>query len=335
MPESFTDGLRVVGDMPASGIKLIVIILSFNQGEFLSSAINSVLSQDYAENYLTIVHDDASTDESKDLIESLVISNPGRIVGLLQSKNKFSIGVNILQGIQDMFDSIYVARLDADDFWLSKDKLRRQIDFMDNNLEVAISGHSVLILDENTGELSIDLLRNYGFLNPRRLAFSNFLATASVVYRVEFFSPLPNDFTHYYIQDWPLWSILSSRGSIYFHHDLISMYRIHKNNGFARKSNAVFINDTLAINRMIWKYLNSKPINIWTLTFFLRSIAAILDRVSFFKSSTVLNKVFNFLAGISRLPARIDSKSELLELICKRKFQTDVRISYKNASFWK
>jgi glycosyltransferase involved in cell wall biosynthesis len=319
MNSLFRDQMEIIGNIPVDKIKLLVLILSFNQDEFLENAIASVLSQDYTDEFRVIIHDDASTDSSAEVIRQAVKNHPNQIVGILQTNNKFSAGVNILEEIHKLIPSEYVARLDADDFWLSKDKLSKQVKFLDKNLDTSLSAHSVLILDEVNKKTSLDKLRVHGFQLPNKFSLCNFVSTASVMYRADLAKPLPSSFTNQYIQDWPLWSILANRGRVYFHDDLLSVYRIHSNNGFARKDNSVFSADTLAINLMIASFLKVNRYNLWKVTYFLRKTSSNLDKFFAYKASTVLNLFFNFLVGIRREPMHIQIDGEFC-LLYKHKY---------------
>jgi len=330
----FLNDAAILGELPRSRIKLVVLILSFNQAEYLADAVESVLSQDYNDEYLLVIHDDASNDRSAEIIRKLASENPSLILGILQKDNKFSVGVNILEEVHNLIESEYLARLDADDLWLSKNKLSTQIEFLDNNEDVSISAHSVLILDEVSNQVSLDLLRKYGFTSQSKFAFCNFISTASVVYRVKFFAPLPSSFTDYYIQDWPLWSILASRGKLFIHDDLLSIYRIHATNGFARKANSVFASDTLAINRMIGNSLNVDLLNVWKVVFVLRSFSVIIDRFTFCRASTVLNRIFNLIAGIKRQLIQYEVNSECFQIVNRMKVPKSNFLVHKNASNW-
>lgn len=306
MGSLFREEMEILGDIPESKIKLIVLILSFNQDKYLENAVESVLSQDYQGAYKVVIHDDSSIDYSGEIIRKLVRKHPNRVIGIMQNRNKFSVGVNILEEVHRLIPSEYVARLDADDFWLSRDKLSKQVLFLDENKDVSLSAHSIMILNEVKNETSIDAMRKNGFQSPGKFSLCNFVSTASVMYRVDLAKPLPNSFTKQYIQDWPLWSILANRGRVYFHRDLLSVYRIHGNNGFARKANSFFVADTLAINLMIANFLDASVLSPWRVTYALRRISSILDRFFAHKVSTVLNLLFNSLAGIKRETIRIE-----------------------------
>jgi len=109
-----------------------VIIPTYNKSQYLREAIKSVLNQTY-KNIEVIVVDDGSTDNTKEIVESF---NDSRIIYIFQENKGPAIarstGIKKAQGE-------YIAFLDSDDLWL-KEKLKRQLDFMEKNSEVGLMG---------------------------------------------------------------------------------------------------------------------------------------------------------------------------------------------------
>jgi len=100
-----------------------VVIPNYNCGRYLSAAVDSVLSQTYA-NLEVIVVDDGSTDQS----ESVLRSYEDRIRWLRQPNRGVSAARNL--GIQESHGEL-VAFLDGDDLW-RRDKLERQVPVFEN-----------------------------------------------------------------------------------------------------------------------------------------------------------------------------------------------------------
>lgn len=301
--EDFLANSEVIGEIPLERVEILVVVLSFNQADFILEAIQSVISQQDCTSFRVVICDDASEDESSEKIRQIVKNNPSRVFAILQKENKFSKYVNIIQAVQYLYPSDFVARLDADDFWLSKDKLSRQLDFMKRNTNISISAHKSLIYNQISKSYFIDDMRKVGNINSNYLALANFISTATVMYRTDKLLPLPEDFTKYYIQDWPLYATLASRGDLYFFDDLFSVYRVHGSNGYADKKNSDFLKDSLGVNRMLMRFLPGNSSRFWGVMLFLRYIFGYLDFVSFGKASTVFNKVCAMTVGISRKPA--------------------------------
>lgn len=103
-----------------------VILPNYNGSAFLKRSIESVLNQTY-KNLELILVDDASTDNSKEIIESF---HDNRIKAIYLPQNgqicaALNLGLNVAKGE-------YIARIDSDDIW-EKNKLEKQIRFLSNN----------------------------------------------------------------------------------------------------------------------------------------------------------------------------------------------------------
>ena len=97
-----------------------IIIPTYNRCQMVGRAINSVIQQTYT-NFECIVVDDASTDDTKQVVTSI---NDSRIIYLRNETNKHvSAARNI--GIKHAKGKL-IAFLDDDDIWLSK-KLEKQV----------------------------------------------------------------------------------------------------------------------------------------------------------------------------------------------------------------
>jgi len=109
-----------------------VIIPTYNKAQYLGEAIKSVLNQTY-KNIEIIIIDDGSTDKTREVVKSF--DDEGIIYFSQENKGPASArntGIKKAKGK-------YIAFLDSDDLWL-KEKLKRQIDFMEKNSEIGLMG---------------------------------------------------------------------------------------------------------------------------------------------------------------------------------------------------
>ena len=130
-----------------------VIIPAYNAEKYLSQAIESILNQTFRDFELIII-DDCSTDNTWQVIDKyhkadkrVVVSRNKKNLKLSRTLNK---AIKVSKGK-------YIARMDADDISFP-DRLEKQVKFMEANLEVGISGGTMIIMDVSgkvTGE------RNY------------------------------------------------------------------------------------------------------------------------------------------------------------------------------
>jgi len=142
-------------------MKVSVIITTYQQPDFLFEAIESVLAQTFNDFELIIVNDDPLGEETEKIVLSY---NDPRIVYIKNEKNlkgakSLNIGLRTAKGE-------YVAILDDDDSWISKDKLEKQVNFLEKNPEYIIVGTSSIHIDRKTNK---EVTRYTGELNPKNI----------------------------------------------------------------------------------------------------------------------------------------------------------------------
>ena len=126
--------------------KISVQIITKNRAKLLPLAIESALNQTY-KNIEIIIVDTNSTDKTEELVKRYVAIDARikyfRIVenlGITKTRN-FALSKST---------GSYVAILDSDDFWLSEDKLEKQIDFLLKNPDyVAVGTNTVIVNSQN------------------------------------------------------------------------------------------------------------------------------------------------------------------------------------------
>lgn len=109
-----------------------IIIPTYNKSQYLKEAIESVLNQTYKEIEVIVV-DDGSTDNTGEVVKSF---DDPRVIYFFQ-KNKGPAAARN-SGLRRAKGK-YIAFLDSDDLWL-KEKLKKQIDFMEKNSEIGLLG---------------------------------------------------------------------------------------------------------------------------------------------------------------------------------------------------
>lgn len=121
--------------------KVTVLMTTYNGERYLKECIDSVLGQTFKDFEFLII-DDCSTDRSKDIIRSY---RDDRICFRENEKNlsqvkSLNIGLSHARGA-------YVARMDQDDVMM-KDRLKKQVHFLDNRPDVSVVGTWGEAIDE-------------------------------------------------------------------------------------------------------------------------------------------------------------------------------------------
>lgn len=124
-----------------------IITPSYNSARFINECVNSVFEQTYT-NWELIIVDDASYDNSKELISDIAATD-NRIKFVFLTEN---IGVAGARNIAlEKSKGRYIAFLDSDDVW-KKEKLTNQIHFM-QSYDISFSFSSYEPMSENGVEI--------------------------------------------------------------------------------------------------------------------------------------------------------------------------------------
>jgi len=183
--------------------RVSVIMGVHNGGEFLVSAINSILNQTFSDLEFIIV-DDGSNDGTASILSSfdddrLVIIQNSHNIGLTKSLNK---ALQIANGE-------YIARQDADDI-SHPNRLKQQIYFLENNSNFAMLGCQAELIDKDDVFLENINVDSDPEIIKSKLIRNNQFVHGSVLMR----RSVLNDMGGYrekfrYTQDYDLWLRMS------------------------------------------------------------------------------------------------------------------------------
>lgn len=164
--------------------KLSVICLAYNQQDYIRQALDGFVMQKTNFPFEVIVHDDASTDKTADIIREYQKRYPDIIKPIFQTENQFSRGSNIMtKFIWPNVRGKYVAMCDGDDYWTDGNKLQKQVDFLDTHPDYTICFHPVQVFWDDNKEPEYIYPKNLKHVSLENLMRVNFIPNCSVVYR--------------------------------------------------------------------------------------------------------------------------------------------------------
>lgn len=137
--------------MQSDEIKVSVIVLTFNHEKYIAQALDSILMQKADFNYEVLVGDDASSDGTADIVRQYAARFPKYINPFFHARN-VGAAYNAYSLIQRARGE-YLAFCEGDDFWLTKDKLSRQVRFLENNAPLIGCSHRCRIVNEDGAAL--------------------------------------------------------------------------------------------------------------------------------------------------------------------------------------
>ena len=125
--------------------KVSIIMGIYNCEKYLKESIDSILNQTF-DNWELILCDDGSLDNTYNIAKEIQKKYPEKIILL---KNKKNLGLNeTLNKCLQKAKGKYIARQDGDDI-SSKDRLKKEYNFLEKNSNYALVSSAMIYFDEN------------------------------------------------------------------------------------------------------------------------------------------------------------------------------------------
>ena len=120
--------------MNTSDILVTIHCITYNQEKYIGQAIESFLKQKTSFLYEVVVYDDASSDETPEIVLKYARQNPDIIKPILSKENQYSKGgfKKVFDVIEPMISGKYIAFCDGDDYWIDSYKLQKQVDILES-----------------------------------------------------------------------------------------------------------------------------------------------------------------------------------------------------------
>ena len=214
---------------------------AFNHKDYIRESIDSILMQKTNFKVEIIIHDDSSTDGTKEIITEYQQKYPHLFNNILQVENQWSQGKSVMDPLFEKAKGKYIALTHGDDYWTDPLKLQNQVDFLENNKDFSICFTDYKVYDESNRKFYYPDLKNKyknkSVFSRNDIILSNFIPTATVMFktRKEVFSKLDPSL---YPGDWFLHVLNSEYGKIKFLPLESTVYRKH-DGGVCSASNPI------------------------------------------------------------------------------------------------
>ena len=252
--------------------------ITFNQSKFVRECFDGFLMQQTNFSFEVIVHDDASTDGTKAIIEEYTQKYPELFFPLYQTENQYSKGV---RGMMVKFNfprcrGKYIALCEGDDYWTDPYKLQKQVDFLEANEEYVIhSGKAQILRNSELMEIIGNPLNKETY-EVRDFLTKNNLVTCTIMFRNKV--DYKKSFKNLIFGDWMLYVLLLTQNNnlAYVSDKVYSVYRIHdggvmQNFKDSYKNDLAHLKQILAVKKHInitYSKDDLKTINLYCLNIF-------------------------------------------------------------------
>ena len=208
--------------------------ITYNHENYIAQALDGFLMQKTNFPFEVIVHDDASTDRTADIVREYEKKYPKIIKAIYQTENQYSKQDGSIGRIMDAAcKGKYIALCEGDDYWIDENKLQMQVDFLEKNPECGMCytmAKQFIQSKQKFNKKSVgdafdgfeDLLKN-----------GNRIPTLTTVYRKDLLDKYQKEIQPsskgWLMGDYPMWLYFSHESKIKFFDKDTAVYRVLEN----------------------------------------------------------------------------------------------------------
>lgn len=230
---------------------LVSVVMPTYIGEkTIKRAIDSVLNQTY-QDFEFIIINDGSQDNTNKIVSDI---NDERIIYLKNDKN-LGIQKSLNKGL-NLSKGKYIARIDDDDKWSNRNKLKEQVNFLQSNEDYVLVGTNAIVVNERGEEIlkTNNTLKDHDI--RKIILGKNFFLHSSVVFRKEValrVGGYDEGEETLHIEDYDLWLKIGRIGK-FANLPIYGLYYVKSKNQISSKNQTKQLKGYLKLIRKYKKY---------------------------------------------------------------------------------
>ncbi|SCY04621.1 Glycosyl transferase family 2 [Lachnospiraceae bacterium XBB2008] len=215
-----------------------VVVSVYNFGIPIRQCLEGIINQRVSYKFCALVHDDCSTDTSREIIEDYVAKYPEVVYPIYETENQFSQGIPWCSILIRHINSKYIAICEGDDYWCDQSKLQTQYDYMEQHEECSLCAHNTIMHDlsgeiEDTPFFDIDGIKTLS----TEVVFDAWPVHTSSYFIRNTFEVCPEWCQDYWSGDYAMLTIAHSEGHVDTLPDVMSVYNFNNPTGATARSN--------------------------------------------------------------------------------------------------
>lgn len=217
-----------------------ICCITYNHAPYIRQCLEGFLIQKTTFPFEILIHDDASTDGTADIIREYEARYPHLIKPIYQVENQYSKGIEILSTYNySRAKGKYIALCEGDDYWTDPLKLQKQVHIMETHPTLALCTHNFNVLENFDGkEKFVD---RTGYMKDFFYGLKKYFRywptqPLTALFRKDCL-PCQNEVQEYsYYRDNHLFYYILKKGKGFYISDKMGVYRKHSNGIYAQLS---------------------------------------------------------------------------------------------------
>lgn len=200
-----------------------ICMIAYNHEAYIKQAIEGVLMQECNFDYELVIGEDCSLDATRDIC--IYYASNHKQIRLLNNEVNIGVMPNFIKTLQACRGK-YIALCEGDDYWTDPLKLKKQVDFLEENPEYVMSFHKIGYLVNGEIKGSYYKGPSKSTLYCKDIILKHYIPTCSLVFKNDSFKLKSSNWLYKSkIGDIPLEIIVSSQGLTYYYNEVMGVYR--------------------------------------------------------------------------------------------------------------
>ena len=207
-----------------------ICCITYNHEPYIKQCIDGFLMQKTTFKFEIIIHDDASTDNTADIIREYEAKFPNIIKPIYQTENQYSKGIDIWTTyLYPRVKRKYVTICEGDDYWTDPYKLQNQVNYMESHPTCGLVYSKVLYYYQKINKYSKKAWGGTA-VEFSELIDGNKIPTLTSMFRRdllgEYMNEIRPEIHNWKMGDYPIWLYMSLKSKIYFMNEVTGIYRV-------------------------------------------------------------------------------------------------------------
>lgn len=220
--------------MDQNEVIVSVCCITYNHAPYIRQCLDGFMMQQTNFAFEVLIHDDASTDGTTEIIKEYEAKYPDIIKPIYEEENQWVKG----RRGSAVFNfprakGKYIAMCEGDDYWTDPLKLQKQVDFLESNPQYSMAC-SDAIIQTTGGELNWSRYYTNVDIPVEDIIINGglFVQTASYIFRRDLLNNYPNFCKQCHVGDYPLIIYAALNGNVRWFAEKQVVYRFSMGNSW-------------------------------------------------------------------------------------------------------
>ena len=221
-------------------IVVSVICNTHNHEDYIAKSLESLLMQKVNFRYEILLHDDASEDNTANIVREYEKKYPDIIKPIYQTENQYTKGLGISSRFQYCrVQGKYVAFCEGDDYWTDPLKLQKQYDYLEAHPNIDMCVHGAVAVDQKNEKIisKIAPSKKSRIMPMEEVIMGDgvYVVSNSMFFRADVIKGELPEFWKQFRYQFCIKLKAAIRGGIYYMSDIMSAYRLQAKGSWTSK----------------------------------------------------------------------------------------------------